>query len=218
MPPWPAPPSPCIEATGEAAYLRPGHPPGPRRSSTHFAAPDGGYFTSADDAEDVLVRGRTAGDNATPSGNGIMAEVQAQLFHLTGDDRWRIAAEATIGAFTGHEGLAAMPGLLVAADLLTEAADGRRRRRPRGPAPQPWRPSHWRIPTWPSPCMRARDGAALPVGHPAHGKAAVDGTRRGLCLPRRNLRPAGHRPGVAAGGTRTLIYLKMHEYRWCRTA
>ena len=56
----------------------------------------------ADDAGDVPVRGRTAGDNATPSGNGLMAEVQARLFHLTGDDRWRRAAEATIGAFAGN--------------------------------------------------------------------------------------------------------------------
>ena len=159
-----------FEATGEAAYLG--------RAiawadavETHFAAPDGGYFTSADDATDVLVRGRSAGDNATPSGNGMMAEVQAKLFHLTGDDRWRIAAEATIGAFAGHEGLAAMPGLLVAADLLIEAAtvvivgDG-------GEALAAAALAH---PDLALAVIRARDGADLPVGHPAHGKAAVEG-------------------------------------------
>ena len=110
-------------------------------------------------------------DNATPSGNGMMAEVQAKLFHLTGDDRWRIAAEATIGAFAGHDGLAAMPGLLVAADLLTEAATvviaGDRRRgagRCRAGASRPGarRPPR---PRWRRPAR----------GHPAHGKGPVEG-------------------------------------------
>ncbi len=48
-----------------------------------------GYFTTAADAADLPLgagaRPRTPADNATPSGNGLMAEVLARLHHLTGD-------------------------------------------------------------------------------------------------------------------------------------
>ena len=39
----------------------------------------GGYFFTADDAQDLIVRTKSAIDNATPSGNGIMVEVLARL-------------------------------------------------------------------------------------------------------------------------------------------
>ncbi|HSU05977.1 MAG TPA: thioredoxin domain-containing protein, partial [Acetobacteraceae bacterium] len=52
---------------------------------THFSDGVGGFFTTADDASDVpLARPRTAADNATPAGNGLLAEVFARLWHLTG--------------------------------------------------------------------------------------------------------------------------------------
>ena len=51
-----------------------------------FGDSHGGFFTTAADAADVpLSRPRSAADNATPSGNGMMAEVLGRLFHLTGD-------------------------------------------------------------------------------------------------------------------------------------
>ena len=174
------------EATGEAAYLRQAiH--WAEAIGTHFAAPDGGYFTSAEDAGDVLVRGRTAGDNATPSGNGITAEVQARLYHLTGEERWRIAAEATIGAFTGHEGLAAMPGLLLAADTLTEAATVVVAGDPADPAAAALAAIALAHPDLATIVLRVPDGAALPGSHPAHGKGPVAGAatayvcRNGTC-------------------------------------
>jgi hypothetical protein len=90
------------------------------------AFPDGkgGFYTTAADAIDVpLARPRTAADNATPAGNGLMAEVFARLWHLTGNAAWRERAEALLRAFTGNpDQLAAMPTLLAAADLLEEAA------------------------------------------------------------------------------------------------
>ena len=90
----------------------------------HFTDGAGGFFTTADDATDVpLARPRTAGDNATPSGNGLLAEVFARLWHLTGDAVWRERAAALLRAFTGNpDQLAGMPTLLGAADLLEEAA------------------------------------------------------------------------------------------------
>jgi uncharacterized protein YyaL (SSP411 family) len=181
-----------FEATGEDGYLR--HALGWAEAvERHFAAPEGypnggGYFTSADDAGDVLVRGRTAGDNATPSGNGMMAEVQARLFHLTGDDRWRRAAEATIGVFAGSgDALAAMPGLLAAADLLTEAASVVVAGPPGDPAAEALVRAVLAHPDPALALLRAPDPAALPPGHPAAGKGTVEGApaayvcRGGVC-------------------------------------
>ncbi|HYZ31611.1 MAG TPA: thioredoxin domain-containing protein [Crenalkalicoccus sp.] len=190
-----------FEATGEAPYLR--QATGwAEAADRHFAAPDGGYFTSADDAADVLVRGRTAGDNVTPSGNGVLAEVQARLFHLTGEDRWRIAAEATIGAFSGMErGLAAMPTLLGAADLLAEGALVVVAGDPADPRSQALALTALAHPDPAVAVLRTPDGAALPEGHPAHGKGPVGGApaaylcRGGTCgLPA--MEPVGLREAL----------------------
>lgn len=58
-----------------------------------------GYFFTASDAEHLIVRTTSVTDSATPSGNGIMLGNLARLFHLTGDDRFRIRAEAIIETF-----------------------------------------------------------------------------------------------------------------------
>jgi uncharacterized protein len=135
------------------------------------------------------VRGRTAVDNATPSGNGLMAEVQARLFHLTGDDRWRRSAESTISAFAGSgNALAAMPTLLAASDLLNEAASVV----VAGPPGEAATEALIRaVLTHPDPALvllRAADPAALPPDHPASGKGMVEGApaaayvcRGGVC-------------------------------------
>jgi uncharacterized protein YyaL (SSP411 family) len=90
---------------------------------TWVADPYGSYYTTASDAADVplgpAARPRTGADNATPSGNGMMAEVLARLFHLTGETLWRERAEAVLAAFSGNrDALAGSPTLLAAADLI----------------------------------------------------------------------------------------------------
>ncbi len=89
-----------------------------------FADGQGGFYTTAADAADVpLARPRTAADNATPAGNGLLAEVFARLWQLTGEAIWRTRCEGLLRAFTGNpDQLAAMPTLLAAADLLEEGA------------------------------------------------------------------------------------------------
>ena len=88
-----------------------------------FGDAGGSFFTTASDAADVpAVRPRTAADSATPAGSGIIAEVLARLFHLTGEPIWRSRAEAAIAAFSGAgDQLAGMPTLLAAAGLLEDA-------------------------------------------------------------------------------------------------
>ncbi len=154
-----------------------------------FADEDGSFFTTAADATDVpLTRPRSAGDNATPSGNGLMAEVFARFYHLTGAPVWRARATAPISAFSGATAqLAAMPTLLAAAALLGEGT----RVVIAGP------PGHALTETLlaaalaaPDPAvtvLRAPDASAIPPGHPAHGKtpgpagAAAYLCRGGVC-------------------------------------
>ncbi|MEX2533541.1 MAG: thioredoxin domain-containing protein [Nitriliruptoraceae bacterium] len=66
----------------------------------HFADPvNGGYFTTADDGEALLVRPKDMWDNATPSASSIMVEVCLLIADLTGDASWRSEAETVIRAF-----------------------------------------------------------------------------------------------------------------------
>jgi uncharacterized protein len=158
------------EATGEATYLASAERL-VRAAEAAFADGHGGFFTTAVDAADVpLTRPRSAADNVTPSGNGMMAEVLARLFHLTGDSGWRMRAEAVARAFAGAaDQLAGMPTLLAAADLLEEGAgvviagaDSAALVGAALGAPDPA-----------VVVLVAADTAALPAGHPAFGKTAA---------------------------------------------
>ncbi len=62
----------------------------------------GGYYLTADDADDIITRTRNALDNATPAGNAVMAEVLARLYHLTGQDEYRSRCENLVAAFSGE--------------------------------------------------------------------------------------------------------------------
>ncbi len=138
----------------------------------HYGDGTGGWFFAADDTERLIVRARTAADNPTPSGNGVMVDVLARLWWLTGEARHRQRAEAAVAAFAGETARNIFPlsTLLNANALLQEAVqvvlagdDGRLRR------------AVERV-SLPSRVL-ALIGAAesLPDGHPAAGKAAVEG-------------------------------------------
>jgi uncharacterized protein len=62
----------------------------------HFAAEDGGFFDTSDDHEALIVRPRNVQDNATPSGNAMMARQLLRLAAYTGDERYDTAARGTI--------------------------------------------------------------------------------------------------------------------------
>ena len=65
-----------------------------------FADPDaGGFFFTADDHEQLLVRSRSGIDRAIPSGNGVAARVLARLADLTGDPTYAADADRTIQSF-----------------------------------------------------------------------------------------------------------------------
>ncbi|AHJ64371.1 Thymidylate kinase [Granulibacter bethesdensis CGDNIH4] len=108
------------EATGQERYLSDAVTLA-QSARSFFSSETGAFYTTAHDADDVpLTRPCTASDNAVPSGNGMMADALARLYHFTGEQRWYEAASGLIRAFTGRpQSLASSPYLLMAADLLT---------------------------------------------------------------------------------------------------
>ncbi|HEX8002522.1 MAG TPA: thioredoxin domain-containing protein [Mycobacteriales bacterium] len=62
----------------------------------HFAAPGGGFYDTADDAEALVRRPQDPTDNATPSGSSAAAGALLSYAALTGSARHRSAAEAAL--------------------------------------------------------------------------------------------------------------------------
>jgi uncharacterized protein len=80
----------------------------------HFAAGNGGFHDTADDAEQLVTRPADPTDNATPSGLSATAAALVSYTALTGRPRYREAAEAALATlapivarharFTGYAG------------------------------------------------------------------------------------------------------------------
>jgi uncharacterized protein len=62
----------------------------------HFGDGDGGFFDTADDAEQLVRRPRDPADNATPSGSSAVATALIAYSALTGSTKHRAAAEAAL--------------------------------------------------------------------------------------------------------------------------
>ncbi len=90
------------ETTGDQDYLAQAEAWVAVLDKHYWDADAGGYFLTADDAERMIVRTRSAQDSALPSGNGVMAEALARLYYLTGKTAYRERAEAVIAAFSGE--------------------------------------------------------------------------------------------------------------------
>ncbi|GAB3170769.1 hypothetical protein FHX75_12214 [Micromonospora palomenae] len=61
-----------------------------------FAAPGGGFYDTADDAEQLVARPADPTDNATPSGRSAIVAALVAYAALTGESRYREAAEAAL--------------------------------------------------------------------------------------------------------------------------
>ncbi len=62
----------------------------------HFGDGNGGFFDTADDAESLVTRPTDPTDNATPSGLSSMVAALTAYSALTGETRYREAAEAAL--------------------------------------------------------------------------------------------------------------------------
>ena len=143
----------------------------------HYWSEDaGGYFTAADDTSDVIVRLRTASDDATPAANATMVSNLMALATLTGDARFVRRAESIMRAFSAdlaknlvaHTGLLAAAMDLLAPQLVVMVAGGS--------ASSPALGSVVRSVSIPGAVEIEVSGAIGALGPPAlHGKSAEDG-------------------------------------------
>ena len=113
------------EATGDAALLEQALI-WQRALDAHYADPDtGGYYWSADDASDLLLRPHSTSDDATPNPNAVAAQNLVRLAVLSGDDKWRDKADRLIeGILSAAErNLFGHVALLNALDLRLRGAE-----------------------------------------------------------------------------------------------
>lgn len=108
-----------FEATGTAAYLDTARALAATADAL-FSDGTGGWYLTAADASDLIVRTRTVFDSATPSGAGSLAHVFARLFWITGEMGYGERAESAVAALA-PEAVEAFPSacaLLNAGDFL----------------------------------------------------------------------------------------------------
>jgi uncharacterized protein YyaL (SSP411 family) len=67
-----------------------------------FVDPDGGFFDTASDHERLVTRPKDVQDNATPSGSAAATLMLLRLSALTGDSRYREAAERALTTITPY--------------------------------------------------------------------------------------------------------------------
>jgi uncharacterized protein YyaL (SSP411 family) len=142
----------------------------------HWDAETPGYYLSADDAEALIVRPKALTDEATPAATSLMTDNLIRLWRLTGNDDYRRDADAILAANAAliATNLFATTGLLNALDLRLGAVEVALVVPP-GASPAALLAAarrHW------SPNLVLSQHAAsvaLPAGHPAAGKTAVDG-------------------------------------------
>ena len=135
----------------------------------------GGYFQTASDGEALITRPRSAHDNAVPSGNGTMVGVLMRLYALTGEQRFGQRGEALLAAFAPELGRNFFPlaTYLNAADFAREPVQvvilGRRQDR----SVRDMVRTVYEAPAINVVLSVVEGTAALPVNHPAYGKAAM---------------------------------------------
>jgi uncharacterized protein YyaL (SSP411 family) len=144
----------------------------------HYWDPDrGGYFFTADDAEALIIRTKSAADNATPAGNSVIAAVLARLHYLTGNDAYGERAERIIAIFAGEAAQNYFPltGLFSANEILQICAQVVIVGQADDPATLALLDAAWKAPNMNKLIQPIAPGAVLPAGHPATGKGQQDG-------------------------------------------
>jgi uncharacterized protein len=90
-----------------------------------FVDPSGGFFDTADDHEALVTRPKDVQDNAVPAGSSMAASVLLRLAALTGEARYREAADGALATVTTY--LTRYPtgfaNWLAAAHLAVEGID-----------------------------------------------------------------------------------------------
>ncbi|MGB2659638.1 MAG: thioredoxin domain-containing protein, partial [Pseudolabrys sp.] len=156
------------EATGERIYLNQALA-WQNTFDSHYADSDtGGYYLSADDASDLLLRPHSTSDDATPNPNAVAAQNLVRLAVLAGDDKWRVKADRLIeGILSAAErNLFGHVALLNALDLRLRAAEIV----VTGSAAERFAQAALKLPYLDRIVLRAASVTDLPASHPVQEK------------------------------------------------
>jgi uncharacterized protein len=185
------------EASGERGYLDRALA-WQRALDAHYADPDsGGYYLSADDASDLLLRPHSTIDDATPNPNAVAAANLVRLAVLAGDDRWRAKADRLIEGILSAVGqnLFGHVALLNALDLRLRAAEIVCT----GPDAEAFAQAARKLPFTERIVLRAASPADLPPSHPAQDKLkAAPGSAAFVCVGERCSPPVSTPDQIAA--------------------
>jgi uncharacterized protein YyaL (SSP411 family) len=165
------------EATGEMRYLDEAKAL-VAVLDRHFADADGGgYFITADDAADLIVRNKHCHDNAVPAGNATLVGVFARLWVLSGEESWHDKARRQVAAFAGElEGnFFPLMTLLNGYELLQSATEMVIVGEPGDPATVALRRAIYEKSLPNKIVRRLAPDTTLPASHPAAGKGLVGG-------------------------------------------
>jgi hypothetical protein len=169
------------EASGERALLEQALT-WQRAFDTHYADPDtGGYFWSADDANDLLLRPHATQDDATPNPNAVAAANLVRLAVLSGDDQWRDKADRLIEGIlsSAERNLFGHVALLNALDLRLRGAEIVAT----GPDAERFAQAALKLPFTERIVLRASSATDLPASHPAQDKIkATQGSAAFVCV------------------------------------
>jgi uncharacterized protein YyaL (SSP411 family) len=160
------------EVTGDRRYVALATERAATMENAYRDEATGGYFLTAADARALIVRPRSALDDATPNGQGVMAENLLRIAVLAGDDRWRARAdEILIGLAPqiasnvfGHASLLNALDLRLTGAEIVVIGEGRQAEALHGAAlalPYPGRM-----------VLRVKNPQELPQDHAARAKAA----------------------------------------------
>ena len=140
----------------------------------------GGYYFTADDTSDLIVRPFSGQDEATPNANGTMVSNLVALNLWTGEERYAKRAEAILRGFAG----AMTANVLAHAGLLAASLDAMAPTQivliaPEGGSTRALRRALADVSLPGAVVQELREGksgaSALPASSPAHGKTAIDG-------------------------------------------
>ena len=186
-----------FEATGERDFLDQALR-WQKAMDAHYADPDtGGYYLSADDADDLLLRPHSTADDASPNPNAVAAQNLVRLAVLSGDDKWRDKADTLLEGIlsAAASNLFSHMALLNALDLRLRAAEIVLT----GPDADRLALAALKLPFLDRIVLRAPSSAALPPLHPAQEKLkAVTGSAAFVCVGERCSLPVTAADQIAA--------------------
>ncbi len=145
----------------------------------YWRADAGGYYFAADDTDDLILRTISGQDDAVPNANATMVANLSALYLWTGEERYRMRAEAILKAFApdvaqnvfSHAGLlSGALDLLAPAHIVIVVPEGGEAHELRQALSQVSLPG-----AVVQEVSEATPDTSVPSNSPAHGKRAIDG-------------------------------------------